>query len=65
MQCNHYCGNTRCSSAASLWLIQDDGRPNPGGWLCQLHATATIEEYRTKLGEVWRARPIDHVGCVV
>jgi hypothetical protein len=55
----------RCTKNATHWLHAPDGRKVPGCWYCEQHATACVDEYREKLGEVWTARPIDHLGNLV
>jgi len=49
---------SRCPRTATVYLFAPDGMPNPGGWVCQEHADATVAEYRDKLGEVWTTRPL-------
>lgn len=43
----------RCRADATVWLIQPDGEPNPGGYYCRHHGEATVTEYREKIGQRW------------
>lgn len=55
----------RCRDHADYWLIQPDGRRNPGGWTCAEHGRATVTEYADKLGELWTLQPIDEHGAAI
>ena len=57
-QCYTWHGRARCERRATVYLFAPDGTPNPGGWVCQEHADATVTEYRDKLGEHWTYRPL-------
>ena len=59
LNCSCYLGeHVRCPSPATLWLIQDDGKPNPGGYVCRAHGEAIVAEFGAKLGECWTLIPI-------
>lgn len=61
MRCSHYTERTQCEKEATHWL-RCDGKKIPGGWLCQDHTQAVLDEYVTKLAEKhekWDAIPID------
>lgn len=47
-----YPGN-QCRRKATHWLRAPDGKLNPGGYICEEHGAAVVEEYREKLGEEW------------
>jgi hypothetical protein len=47
---------------ATFWLIDPDGKRNPGGWVCRRHGQAIVKEYREKLGEGWTLALIDEYG---
>ena len=64
-QCVHYEGRKRCENDATVHLFAPDGKPNPGGRLCQQHANLCIVEYREKLAEEWTAKPIDEWGDLI
>jgi hypothetical protein len=55
----------RCTAPAAYWLIQPDGKRNPGGWICANHGQAIVAEYAAKLGEHWTLQPIDEHGRAV
>lgn len=38
---------------AEGWIVQPDGKRNPGGTMCRKHAQEVIDEYQEKLGENW------------
>jgi hypothetical protein len=58
MRCSVYLINDqRCGERATYWLIQDDGRRNPGGHVCERHGRSIVAEYQAKLGEIWRLEP--------
>ena len=57
MRCAHY-QETRCRASAEVWLVAPDGEDNPGGHYCCAHAQAIIDEFLSKGGEAWTARPL-------
>ena len=52
-------GGGRCPNSAAHWLIQPDGKRNPGGYVCDAHGQAITSEYSEKLGEVWTLGPLE------
>ena len=46
---------------ASHWLIDPEGRRNPGGWVCRRCGGRVVEEYRVKLDESWRLQPLRRI----
>lgn len=48
-----------CAHAATHWLIQDDGQPNPGGWYCQEHGERLVREMLDVSGEAWSLAPLN------
>ena len=63
MRCNHWaCVGNRCEAEATRLLIQDDGKPNPGGFYCERHGTAIVTEYAKKLNETWTLVEVDDLG---
>lgn len=62
VRCTHWSPRGRCEDPALYWLIEPEGRRNPGGYVCRVHAQATIDEYEIKLGETWTAEPVDELG---
>lgn len=60
-QCSTYpvpSPGNRCRATATALLFQPNGEPNPGGWICDAHGTAVVDEYAKKLGETWTLRPL-------
>jgi len=57
-RCTHYTGRTRCEAPATVRLYQPDGQPNPGGYLCAVHAHAVMSEYAEKLHETWTGQAL-------
>jgi hypothetical protein len=57
-QCSTYLGRNRCTATATHWLIQDDGKPNPGGYVCLQHGEAIVSEFKNKLAEEWTLETI-------
>lgn len=45
--------NTGCEELATHWLVQPDGELNPGGFVCEAHGNAIIEEFAEKIDETW------------
>ena len=68
--CSHYTTTApgvwvnavRCRNEATVYLIQPDGKPNPGGAYCEAHGTAIITEYGEKLRQCWTLTPCDQYG---
>ena len=56
------CQRHHCDNGATVRMFAPDGVPVPGGFYCTPHATATVDEYRKKLGEYWTLLPIDRHG---
>ena len=54
----YFDGATRCGATATVWLVAPDGKPNPGGYLCQRCGARIVAEYAAKLGEFWTLHPI-------
>jgi hypothetical protein len=49
---------TRCREPATHYLFTPAGEKCPGGWTCEPHGRATVDEYREKLDQCWTLRPI-------
>lgn len=64
MTCYHWT-TKRCTAHAAYWLIQPDGKRNPGGWICVDHGKATVKEYAEKLRQNWLLQPIDEYGRAI
>ena len=56
-QCAQYPFGKRCPNMGEGWIIQPDGKRNPGGYSCRTCADESAEEYRQKLGESWSFEP--------
>ena len=64
MQCSKYWATgRRCQRDAEVWLIQPDGKRNPGGYLCRNHGEAVVSEYAVILGEQWSLGPLKEALC--
>lgn len=61
MICYHWSPH-RCTERAAFWIIQPDGKRNPGGWICAAHGKAVVKEYAEKLGQRWTLQPIGEHG---
>lgn len=57
--CNHWTDRKRCDETATVLMFAPDGEAVPGGYYCRLHATAAVNEYREKLGEVWTLQELE------
>ena len=58
MICTVFTDRTRCTETATAFLIQPDGKRNPGSRVCPRHGEAITVEYQEKLGESWGLEPI-------
>jgi len=48
----------RCTNTAEVWLLNNEGKDTPGGYMCVKCANDCITEYREKLGWHWSTRPL-------
>jgi len=62
MRCQHReklgPSRARCSTDATRYLSDEDGKRVPGAW-CEEHAREIVTEYKTKLGWDWTMEPIE------
>lgn len=57
--------HTGCGERATVLLVQDDGKPNPGGYFCRRHGQEIVEEFAEKLRESWSLSEVDENGSLV
>jgi len=55
---NYPGGRLRCSLYATVMLVDETGKPVPGGKHCEQCARETIDEYAEKLDIQWTAEPL-------
>lgn len=60
-QCGNYIGVKRCTRKAIHWIVNPDGKDNPGGKVCEECGTGVVTEYKEKLEEVWTLRPLTEI----
>lgn len=60
-RCQQWPHDVRCEREAEGYIIQPDGKRNPGGLSCRPCADAPIQEYAEKLGETWAFEPLTGV----
>jgi uncharacterized protein with PIN domain len=61
-RCGTYTGphglEKRCERTSAFWLLNDEGRLNPGGNVCAECGASIVSQFREHLNETWSLIPI-------